>query len=63
MQELSDTMKIPYLQIIGIDERDESQVSGIDQFFNRIMQKHLTKLRKDTLIQIQEAHRPSNRQD
>lgn len=52
MQELSDTMKIPYLQIMGIDEREEFQVNDVDQIFNSIMQESLAKLRKDTLIQI-----------
>ena len=35
MQELWDTMTRPNLQIIGIDEGEESQVKGIDKIFKR----------------------------
>lgn len=41
MQELFNTMKRPNLWIIGIEEeKKESQVNGIDQFFNRIREEN-----------------------
>lgn len=47
VQRLWDTMKRPKFLIIGIDEREESQVSGIDQLFNKITDKSVPKSRKD----------------
>ena len=41
------------LQIIG----GESQIGGIDQIFNEIIEDLFPKLRKGTSIHIQEAHR------
>lgn len=34
---------IPSLSIIGIDEKEESQVNGIDQIFNKIIEEKLPK--------------------
>lgn len=48
---------------IGIDEGEESKVSGIDQSFTKIMMiKKISKLRKDTPMQIQGMCRTPNRQ-
>lgn len=47
VQRLWDTMKRPKFLIIGIDEREESQISGIDQLFNKITDESVPKSRKD----------------
>lgn len=47
--------------MIGIQGK-KSQINGIDQIFHRIT-KGFPKLRKDTPMQIQEAHRTPNKQD
>lgn len=41
-----DTIKRQSLQIIGIDEGEESWVSGIDQIFNMIIEENIPKLKK-----------------
>lgn len=47
--------------MIGI-QGEKSQINGIDQIFHRIT-KDFPKLRKDTPMQIQEAHKTPNKQD
>ena len=54
MQELCNTMKSPNLPIVGIVKGEESQVNGIHQTFNKIIEENAPKLRKDTHIQIEE---------
>lgn len=46
MQELWDTVKRPNLLIMSIDKEKESQVKGIDQVFNRIIEENIPILRK-----------------
>ena len=62
-QDIWDTMKRPKLHIIGIEGKEESQDNAMDQIFNRIIEENFPKLKKDITIQIQEAHRTSNRED
>lgn len=38
-------MKKASFPIIGIDEREESQVNGIDQIFKKIIEENFPKLR------------------
>jgi hypothetical protein len=47
----------------SIDKREESQVNGVGQIFNKIIGENFPKLRKNTPIQIQEALRTANSQD
>lgn len=56
-------MKEPNFQFIGIDNGEESQITSIDQFFNKIIKENFPKLRKHTYLQIQEAHRTPNRKN
>lgn len=58
-----DSFKSPNLQIVDVGEREESQVNGIDQIFNWIIDSNVPKLRKDMSIQIQEAQRTLDRQE
>jgi hypothetical protein len=37
---------------MGIDEGEESQLDGINQTFNKVIEENLPKLRTDTSIQI-----------
>lgn len=62
IQKMWDTIKRPNLQIIVTDE-EGSQVNGIGQVFNKVIKENFQRLRKYTLIQIQEAQRLANRQD
>ena len=54
-------MKEPNFKLIGIDDGEESQINGIDQFFNKIIKENLPKLMKHKNLQIQEAYRTPNR--
>lgn len=47
-------MKLPNLPIVGIVKEEESQVNGIHQTFNKIIEENVLKLRKETHIQIEE---------
>ena len=58
-----DNIRRPNLQIIGIEEGEESQVYGLDQIFNKIIEENFPKLRKNIPIQTQTAQRTLNRQD
>lgn len=54
---MCNTIQRPNFHILGIDEGEESQVSGTDQVFNKIIEETFHKLRKDIPIQIQQAHK------
>ena len=58
-----DNIRRPNLQIIGIEEGEESQVNGLDQIFNKIIEETFPKLRKNIPIQTQKAQKTLNRQD
>jgi hypothetical protein len=47
---------------MGMEERDKIQTKGIDNLFNNIIE-NFPNLKKGRDIQVQEAFRPSNRQD
>lgn len=47
-------MKLSNLPIVGIVKEEESQVNGIHQTFNKIIEENVLKLRKETHIQIEE---------
>ena len=58
MQEIWDTIKRSNLGIIGIEDREKSQINGIDYNFNKIKD---SKLRTGIFIQTQEAHMTPSR--
>lgn len=58
-----DTMKRTNLQNVRIDKRDESQINGMHQPFNKTIEENFLKLKKNMLIQVYEAHNISNGQD
>jgi hypothetical protein len=63
MQELSDSIKIPNLRIMGIKEGEEVQAKGIHNIFNKIITENFLNLEKALPIQVQEASRTTNRLD
>jgi hypothetical protein len=62
MQELTDSIKIPNMRIMGIEEVEEVQIKGMHNMFNKITENFLN-LNKDLPIQVQEASRTPNRLD
>jgi chromosome segregation ATPase len=62
MQELTDSIKIPNLRIMGIEE-EEVQTKGIHNIFNKMITEHFPNLEKTLPIQVQEASRTVNRPD
>jgi hypothetical protein len=60
IQDIWDTMKRPYLRIIGIEEGEDSQFNGPENIFDKIIE-NFPNLKK--AINVQEAYRTSNRLD
>jgi hypothetical protein len=61
MQELSDSIKIPNLRIMGIEEGENVQTKWICNLFNKIIRKGFPNFRKVLPIQVQEASKTTNR--
>ena len=62
IQEIQDTMRRPNLQIIGIDEKEDFQLKGPANIFNKIIEEN-PNLKKEMPMNIQEAYRDPNRLD
>jgi hypothetical protein len=62
MQELSNCIKRPNLQIMTI-EGEEVQAKEIHNIFNKIIAENFPNLKKELSIQVQEASRSPNRLD
>lgn len=61
---MRDTMKNINFQILGIDEREGSEVHGIDQIINKIIDRHFPKLREGTPTTADtRSPKNTNRQD
>jgi len=56
-----DTMRRSNLKIIGIEEREDSQLKGLVNIFNKIIEENIPNLEKEMPINIQEAYRTLNR--
>ena len=63
IQEIQDTMRRPNLRIIGIEESEDSQLKGLVNIFNKIIEENFPNLKKEMPINIQEAYRTPNRFD
>ena len=50
-------MRRPNLRIIGIKESKDSQIKGPVNIFNKIIEENFLNLKKEMLINIQEAYR------
>jgi hypothetical protein len=56
-------MRRPNLRIIGIDENGDFQLKGPVNIFNKIIEENLPNLKKEMLMNLQEAYRTSNTLD
>jgi predicted ribosome quality control (RQC) complex YloA/Tae2 family protein len=63
IQEIQDTMRRPNLRIVGVDENEDFQHKGPVNIFNKIIEENIPNLKKEMLMNIQEAYRTSNRLD
>jgi hypothetical protein len=63
IQEIHDTMRRPNLQIIGVDENEDFQLTGSANIFNKIIEENFPNLKNDMPMNIQEAYRTPNRLD
>ena len=55
IQEIQDTMRRQNLRKIGIEEREDSQVKGPANIFNKIIEENFPNLKKEMPMNIQEA--------
>ena len=51
------------LRIIGIDEKEDFQLKGPVNIFNKIIEENFPNLKKEMPMNIQEAYRTPNRMD
>jgi hypothetical protein len=63
VQETQDTMKRPKLNIIGIEDSEDSQLKGPVNIFNKVIEENFPNLKKEMSINMQEAYRTPNRLD
>jgi hypothetical protein len=61
IQKIQDTMRKPNLRIIGVDENKDFQLKGPVNIFNKTIEENFPNLKKEMLMNIQEAYRTSNR--
>jgi hypothetical protein len=59
-QEIQDTIRRPNLRIIGIDEKEDFQLKGPVNIFNKIIEENFPNLMKEMAMNIQEANKTSN---
>jgi alcohol dehydrogenase class IV len=62
MQELTDSIKIPNLRTMGIEEGEEVQAKGMHNIFNKIIRENFPNLEKTMPIQVQEGSLQSTEQ-
>jgi methyl-accepting chemotaxis protein len=55
IQEIQDTTRRPNLRIIGIEERKDSQIKGLVNIFNKIIEENFPNPKKEMPMNIQEA--------
>jgi hypothetical protein len=63
MQKFNNSIKIPNLKIMGIEEREDMETKGILNIFNKIITENFPNLEKTMPIQVQEASSTPNRLD
>jgi hypothetical protein len=63
IQEIQDTMRRPNLRVIEVDENEDFQLKGPENFFNKIIEEDFPHLKKEMPMNIQEAYRSPNRLD
>jgi hypothetical protein len=55
MQEIQDTMRRPKLRLIDIEESEDSQLKGLVNVFNKIIEENFPNVKKEMPMDIQEA--------
>jgi hypothetical protein len=63
IQEIQDTMRRPNIRTIGIDKKEDFQLKGPVNIFDKITEENFPNLRKVMPMNIQEAYRTPNRLD
>jgi uncharacterized coiled-coil protein SlyX len=63
IQEIQGTIRRPNLRIIGIEESEDSQLKGIVNICNEIIEENFPNLKKVMPMNIQESYRTPNRLD
>ena len=63
IQEIQDTMRRPNLRKIGVNEKENVQLKGPENIFNKIIKENFPNLKKEMPMNIQEAYRTPNRLD
>jgi len=63
IQEIQDSMRRSNLRIIGIEDREDSQLKGPVNIFNKIIEENFPNLKKGMPINKQEAYSTPNRLD
>jgi hypothetical protein len=58
-----DTVNRPNLQIVGIEEGEETQVKDTENISNKIVEKKFPIIKNRVPIKVQEAYRTPNRLD
>jgi hypothetical protein len=53
-------MKRPNLRIIRIEEKEDSQLKGPENIFNKIIEENFSNLKKEVDIKVKEAYRTPN---
>jgi hypothetical protein len=61
--QIQDTMGRPNLRIIGVDEKEDFQLKGPANIFNKIIEENFPNLKKEMPKNIQEAYRTPHRLD
>ena len=56
-------MRRPSLRIIGIEEKEDSQLKGQVNTFNKIIEENFPSLKKEMTMNVQETYRTPNRLD
>jgi hypothetical protein len=56
-------MRRPNLRKIGVDEKEDVQLKGPANIFNKIIEENFTNLKKEMPMNIQEPYRTPNRLD
>ena len=57
IQEIQNTLRRPNLRIIGIDEKEDFQLEGSVNIFNKIIEENFPNLKKEMTMNIQEVYR------
>ena len=60
---MQDTMRRPNLRIVSIDEKEDFQLKGPVNIFDKIIEENFPNLKKEMPMNIQEAYRTPNRLD